>query len=220
MKIDMHMHTHYSRDSINSLNGLVKKCRELGITPAITDHNTIAAHGPLRKMGFAFIPGEEIKTSAGDLIGLYIGEAVPKGTPYLEAVDRIREQGGLCYVPHMYDWMREGIGDEELAKKADIVEVYNPRCISSRHNEMASEFAKRNGKIGAAGSDSHFTFEIGGTCNECKNFDVSEPAGLIKALKSGKIIGSGCWVPRPALRVITQGITIAKKTFGIGKPGS
>lgn len=186
MKIDLHVHTIYSPDSINGLDELVRRCNAKGITPAITDHNTIAAHAKLKSVGFEFIAGEEIKTDMGDLIGLYLNQNIPKKTPFLEAIDLIRGQGGIAYLPHMYDKLRDGIRNVELAKKADVIEIYNPRCITKGLNEKAEKFAIDNKKLIGVGSDAHFIFEIGRTYVECVEQDISEPKGLINALKNGR----------------------------------
>ncbi len=95
MRLDLHLHTCYSRDSLNGPREIIAKSRKLGITPAITDHESTAAHAVFRGMGFDFIPGFEVKTDAGDLIGLYAGEAPKKNVRFMEAVDSIKEQGGL-----------------------------------------------------------------------------------------------------------------------------
>lgn len=213
MKIDLHVHTRFSSDSLNSLKDVVGRCRELGVLPAITDHNNTEAHAHLRKMKFKFIPGEEVRTPEGDLIGLFLSEQIGKKTPLLETLDGIREQGGLVYLPHMYDRMRRGIAEAEVAKKADIIEVYNPRCIFEWQNEKALRFAHKYKKLVGAGSDAHFIREIGRayveTAGDC---NVGEPKGLLKALKNGKVVGRKT---RIGLRGITTAVTIAKKVFRI-----
>ena len=42
----------------------------------------MSAHAELKELGLEFIPGEEIRTVEGDLIGLYLNEAIPKKTPF------------------------------------------------------------------------------------------------------------------------------------------
>lgn len=210
MKIDLHLHTRYSTDSLNSLNDIVKRARALGVTPAITDHNNIDAHQELRGMGFEFIPGEEIRTLEGDLIGLYLNEVIAKKTPFLEALDLIKGQDGLSYLPHMYDGGRHGVSEPRLAKKVDIVEVHNPRCIFAWQNEKALEFAKKNKKYMGAGGDSHFIHEIGDSYVQTGEFDLGEPKGLLKALKEGKIFSKK---PAMGMRGITTAVKYAKKVF-------
>lgn len=212
MKLDLHCHTHHSHDSIIKPKELVAKARKLGIAPAITDHNTIAAHDELRKLAFEFIPSEEIRTDKGDLIGLYMNEAIPKLTPFLEALDTIKEQGGISYLPHMYDITRHGVQIEKLAKRADIVEIFNARCPIFKYNEMALEFARKNKKLVGIGSDSHFLFEFGSNYLEVPDFDISNPKAFLKAFEFRELR----FVTKKApifVRGSTLAVKFAKKFF-------
>lgn len=188
MKLDFHCHTNYSPDSIIKPRELAAKAKWLGIIPAITDHNTVAAHSELKKLGMQFIPAEEIRTMEGDLIALYIQEVIPKKTPFLEAVDRIKEQGGLAYLPHMYDITRHGVAIEHLARRVDIIESFNARCPLQKYNDDARKFSEKYSLPTGAGSDSHFLFEFGSTCIEAKDFDYRDPKALMRALKTVRII--------------------------------
>src|SRR5690606_42124931 len=52
--------------------------------------------------------GEEVKTREGfDLIGLFLRELIPRGTPAREVAERIRDQGGVVYLPHPFDVGRD-----------------------------------------------------------------------------------------------------------------
>ncbi|MFN7991768.1 MAG: PHP-associated domain-containing protein [Candidatus Micrarchaeia archaeon] len=187
MKLDLHVHTKYSIDSIIQPKDLVKKSRESGIIPAITEHNNIDSHQEFRRLGLPFIPGEEIRTDRGDLIGLYLSEAIPRKTPFAEAMDLIHAQGGLAYLPHMYDRSRKGvIPSEEEAKRLDMIEVFNARCPLDSFNAKASAFAKEKGIMQAVGSDSHFLIEFGHNYNEVPDFDLDSPKGLLKALRGAR----------------------------------
>jgi len=194
VKVDFHTHTKFSRDCLTKPDELTAKAKKLGIIPAITDHDSIGAHSGLRVSGAVFIPGEEIGTDKGDLIGLYVSEAIPKKTSFLEAIDLIHSQGGLAYLPHMFDVTRKGVSIPELAKKADIIEIFNARSVMKDFNIKAEEFARVNRIPGAAGSDSHFIFEFGTTYTELPGFDlddIDDPKRLMKALRSAnkKIVG-------------------------------
>jgi len=190
MKLDFHCHTHHSIDSIIKPRELTAKAKKLAIVPAITDHNTLAAHKELKAIGMRFIPSEEIRTVEGDLIALYINEVIPKKTPFLEAMDKIKEQGGLSYLPHMFDKTRHGVAYHQLASKVDIIEVFNARCPLQKYNNDAMHFAKKHKKLIAAGGDSHFLFEFGRTDFEVNaNFeDIKDnPKAMLRALKKVKI---------------------------------
>jgi predicted metal-dependent phosphoesterase TrpH len=195
MLIDFHVHTIYSKDSLTRLEDIVRKSRESGIIPAITDHNTTRANERMRKITKDFIPGEEILTKQGDLIGLYIEEEVPKGIDGEEAIDRIKEQGGIAYLPHMFDKTRKGAPG--LGKRVDVIEVLNGRAFEN-YNRMAYEFAEKNNKLKAAGSDAHFLFEFGSVYTEVEEFDLQNPKELLKALRKAKVYGKGNPFFRPA----------------------
>lgn len=186
ISLDFHCHTNHSPDSIIVPRELAAKAKKLGIIPVITDHNSIAVHKELRTLKMQFIPGEEIRTDKGDLIGIYLNEAIPKHTPFLEALDKIKEQGGVSYLPHMYDQTRHGVGIAALAKKVDIIEVFNARCPLQKFNEDARVFAEKYKLLHGIGGDNHFLFEFGRNWMELPDFDLENPKELIRALKSKK----------------------------------
>ncbi len=189
MRLDLHVHTRSSIDSIIKPRELAAKSRKTGIIPAITEHNNIDSQPALRELGADFIPGEEIRTDRGDLIGLYLGSAIPKKTPFLEAVDRIHEQGGLAYLPHMYDRSRKGVvPTKEEAEKLDIIEVFNARCPLESFNARAERFADESKKAKAVGSDSHFLMEFGRNWNEVPDFDLHDPRALLRALGKARFV--------------------------------
>ena len=189
MKIDFHVHTRYSPDSLIHIGDLKRKSELLGIIPALTDHYSIGAHAEARSLGMKFIPGEEVLTDKGDLIGLYLNDFIPKGIPFLEAVDRIHSQGGLAYLPHMFDYGRSGNHtSEEEAAKVDIIEVFNARCMDDRFNQKAKSFAVKNSLPRAAGSDSHYLFEFGSTWTELPDFDIGNPRMLMKSLRRATLV--------------------------------
>ncbi|NYZ77312.1 PHP domain-containing protein [Candidatus Micrarchaeota archaeon] len=188
IKVDFHVHTNFSIDGMIKTVDLARKSKELELIPAISDHNTLEGVEEFRKTGQKFIAGEEIRTANGDLTGLFLTENIPKHLSFEETIDKIKEQGGLAYLPHMYDKGRHGCGDK-FAELVDIIEVFNARCLDARLNEMASETAKKLGKPGAAGSDSHFLSEFGKTYTEMPEFDIGDPGGLLKALGKAKIVG-------------------------------
>ncbi|MBN2122192.1 PHP domain-containing protein [Candidatus Micrarchaeota archaeon] len=189
MKVDFHTHTLSSPDSPISPESLASRARELGIVPAITDHYSMASIKRIKKTGIQFIAGEELRVSVGkrgaDLIGLFMNECIKKGTEVEEAMDLIRAQGALIYAPHPFDSFRMGLREEALLKKADIIEVFNAHS-PDKSNAMALEFAQKENKAQAAGSDCHFLFEFGQTYTEIE-LDELEPKKLLAALKKGKI---------------------------------
>ena len=97
MRIDLHCHTCHSRDSLMTYEALLHWMDRRGMDMvALTDHNTIAgalafhARAPER-----FVVGEEIKTTCGELIALFLEEEVPPGLSLEETVARVHAQGAL-----------------------------------------------------------------------------------------------------------------------------
>jgi len=189
MKIDFHVHTKYSYDSIIHPKHLARKSRELGIIPAVTDHDTMEGSNQMRSLGAECIPGIEIRTERGDLTGLYLNEPIAKGIPVMEALDKIHEQGGISYLPHMYESRRSGlVPEKEEIPKIDIIEVFNARCLDQKLNDRAKAFAEKHGILQAAGTDAHFIIEFGSTYTELPDFDLENPKELLKALPKAKLV--------------------------------
>ncbi len=189
MRLDLHVHTRCSIDSVIRPRDLAERSRKSGIIPAITEHNSIDSHKEMRALKADFIPGEEIRTDRGDLIGLYLSQVIPKKTPFMEAVDQIHAQGGLAYLPHMYDRSRKGVvPPAEEARKLDIIEVFNARCPLESFNVKAEAFARANRLAMALGSDSHFLMEFGHNYNEVPDFDLSDPKALMRALSGARLV--------------------------------
>lgn len=172
VKLDLHNHTHFSSDGMQSPARLLATARDRGIgCIAVTDHNTVrgglecaalaAANPDLPKV----IPGIELATQAGEIIGLFVSAEIPRLLPVADAVARIRLQGGLVYLPHPFDRLRRGAvaaaDRSTVAALADIIEVVNGRAVSSRAGAKSARLAAQLGKPAGAGSDAHRPMEIG-----------------------------------------------------------
>lgn len=193
MKVDLHVHTCYSKDSLMSLETIIETCRRRGIDKvAITDHNTIAGALELKKSApFPVIVGEEIETTQGEITGLFLSEEIPRGLSLEETIVRIREQGGLVYVPHPLDRVRRSaIGEANLkaiSDRVDIVEVFNSRVLLLQDNHRARWFAEGGGLLSAAGSDAHTAYEIGRAYVEMEEFVGEEE--FLSSLARGRVVG-------------------------------
>ena len=76
-------------------------CRDRGLDGlAITDHNTLA-HDLGEDM--VILPGIEISSRDGHVIGLGVSETIPRGLSADETIRRIRGQNGVSIIPHPYD---------------------------------------------------------------------------------------------------------------------
>jgi predicted metal-dependent phosphoesterase TrpH len=185
LRVDLHLHSHFSHDGRSSLQQLLDRAHECGLNRlALTDHNTVeGALNFVRMAPELAIAGEEIKTMEGEVIGLFITDRVP---PYLapeEAMDRVHGMGGLTYIPHPLDRHRANFRPErivDLAARIDIIETYNPWCDAVA-NQAAAQLADDLDKVTATGSDSHSAEELGRSWMEME--DYSGTADFLEKLR-------------------------------------
>lgn len=200
IRIDFHMHTRGSHDCLTDPEAVLAAARSRGVERiAITDHNEIDVSLEMhRRYPEAVIPGEEVKTAEGvDVIGLYMDQRIPKGTPALETVARIKEQGGLVYLPHPFARGKGGGGVlvETLIPHLDIIEVHNGRLRPPSLNAKAAAVADREGLLRTAGSDAHTLGEVGRSyvelpthANEADALLAALPSGVIHAVTSHPVV--------------------------------
>ncbi len=208
IRIDMHVHTVHSYDCLSDPDAVIGTAVARGLDRVvIADHNEIEGALALKeRYPDRVIVGEEVKTAERvDIIGLYITERIPKGTPARETCERIRAQGGLVYFPHPYAAGTGGGGKvlEEVADLVDVVEGFNARLHSARLNERAQAFARSRGLPMGAGSDAHTLREIGRAYVEVPPFR-DEPGAFLAALRDAKIVG------RQSSRLVHLASTYAK----------
>jgi len=219
MRVDLHCHSEVSWDCITPLALLPGRCQERGITvQAVTDHNEIWGAQKLKAMvengdsalidvqmdeeagPLTIIVGEEISTSEGELIGLFLSQKIEPGLSPEETVQRIKEQGGLVLLPHGFDplkrWRLRSNARERIAASIDIVETFNTRVSRPRWNDQAADWAKERGLLMSAGSDAHTLADVGSAWVEAPAQPVNGPEDLLKVLAAGK--PTGTWT-QPAL---------------------
>ncbi len=210
----MHMHTRRSADSLNDPLAVVRSALARGVDRVcITDHNEIAAALELKaRFPAHVIVGEEVKTAEKvDIIGLYIGERIPKGTPARETCERIRAQGGIVYVPHPYAPGKGGNGAilDVIEDLVDAVEGFNGRIHRAELNERAVAWARARDLPLGAGSDAHALFEVGRTYVEVPVFEDT-PAGLLAALRQGTLHG---FQSSPAVHLVSTWAKVRKRVL-------
>jgi hypothetical protein len=206
MRIDLHCHTSISRDSTTPIDLIPERCRETGINvQAITDHHhvsnaqelrdAVAEPGELHAPDLTVIVGEEIWTSEGELIGLFLEERIEGGLSPEETVARIREQGGLVLLPHGFDPRKRSqlapAARQRIVGEIDIVETFNTHVSSRQYNERAYEWAEARGLPMSAGTDAHTLGEIGTAWVEVPRRPIRGPEDLLDALEDG--VPTGEW---------------------------
>ncbi len=200
LKADLHIHTKYSMDCQTPLDKIISRCQELGINCiAIADHGTAEGALEMQKIApFKVIVAEEILTTQGEIMGMFLKATIPSGITPEQAIKCIRAQDGLVNIPHPFETIRgSALKDqtiEEIAEEIDLMEVLNSRSPFPANSNKARDFAARHGIPGGAGSDAHTINEIGHAYIEIPEFNSKEE--FLKALAQGRIYGrhSGIFV--------------------------
>jgi predicted metal-dependent phosphoesterase TrpH len=202
VRVDMHSHTMWSGDCTTTpdeLRAAVEACR-IDVL-CITDHNAVAgARRLVDELPCRVVIGEELRVGQGELIGLFLTEAVPLGLPLLDTAKAIRDQGGVVYVPHPFDPMRNCLTAHRIdslveAGLVDAFEVRNAKTSLESLNRRAAAYAAEHGLLAGAGSDAHVPAALGAAYVEMPDF--TDAASFLVALGSGRIVGHHSDPPRP-----------------------
>ncbi len=221
---DLHTHSRASFDSLASPASLVKTAAARGITHlAITDHDRIDGALEARERAAAIAPGltvivgEEVRTTDGDLICLFLEEAIPPGLPAADAIARARAQGALVGVPHPFDRLRGSLLRDQrmasLAGQVDWIEAHNARIAVGKGNQLAAEFAHERGVPGIAVSDAHSSFEVG-VAYTVLDGDPSTAAGLLAALANVELVTGRASI---YVRLLTPLAKVVQRARGNGR---
>ncbi len=190
-KVDTHMHSNYSdgKPTIEEILDYVENKTDLDLI-AITDHDTI--EGAVlaekivaeKKYRFEVIVGEEISTTDGHIIGLFLTEKIPGGKSCEETVNLIKKQEGLAIASHPFQHTKfsdeymitmDGIGTKnlfDLRFSLDGVEIVNATPTLADENIAATAFNRMVLRIAeTGGSDAHIleAISMGYTVFEGKN---------------------------------------------------
>ena len=196
MKCDFHIHTHYSFDGSASPQDIVDVAIEKGINClAITDHRelkgAVIAKEYAKDKSILIIPGIEINSRQGDILGLNLKEVIPDKLSARETVKRIKGQGGTVIISHPFGFMcsfnKKMLKDMLL--EIDGVEVLN-NSLFRGNNKKALEFAQKHNLAFTAGSDSHSLNSVGKAYLEIPGEDLSveEVLEAVKE-KKGEVMG-------------------------------
>jgi predicted metal-dependent phosphoesterase TrpH len=190
---ELHCHTHYSKGTkipaevFLSPRQAVRLARRAGIDGlAITDHRVVSgwseARDEARRQGVIFIPGMEVQTSQGHMIGLGLNEGVENFLTVDETLERIGEQGGFSVAPHPYDIKNDGVKD--LCVRADAVEVFNAFGVDRLANWYTQRKARKSGSPMVVGSDVHMPEMMGLAVNFA---DAQDMDGLFREIRKGRV---------------------------------
>ena len=198
VRIDPHVHSEGSYDGREPVELILEHAADIELDGVvITDHDTIeesrraAALAP--EYGLLGIPGIEVSTAAGHLLAIGVEERVPRGRPFDETVEHVRDLGGAAVVPHPFQRSRHGVRKRRLGD-CDGIEVYNSMLFTGYRNRRAHTFARRRHlpKVGA--SDAHVIPYVGRAVTEVRLPEVEpgtppaeiDASAVVDALRAGE----------------------------------
>lgn len=190
IKIAIHLHTHFSHDGNRSPAGWVRAALREGIDClAITDHNEIDGAIEAQQLGLVrVILGEEICTTEGHVLGLFLSERIPPGMSAERTIRRIHEQGGLAAAPHPFCTLCDsslGAATERLLPMLDAIEIHNAQSPLPGQDRRALRFAREHDLPSFAGADAHFAgFRV--PAYQVMP-DFSGPAEFLRSLRSAEM---------------------------------
>lgn len=200
LKVDFHTHSTASYDG-GIKPEQYRQLLEKGVLHcvAVTDHNRVDLALLLHaEFPEKIIVGEEVMTTSGELIGLFLTQPIPAGLPALEAAKLIRLQGGLVYVPHPFETNRHGLTKEaleEIRGLVDVVEVHNGRALLQNRGPQAATWARLNHMLGAVSSDAHGLKGVGTTYTILKELPTAK--NLMEQLPHARLVAG-----RPPLKTL------------------
>jgi predicted metal-dependent phosphoesterase TrpH len=195
VKADLHVHSTYSVDSRITPKELVFYAKKRGLNAvAVTDHNQVeGARKIAKETDFLIIPGTEVSSLDGHIVGLNVQEVIPKGLDAEETVDRIHRAGGVAIACHPFALFKGSIG-KHVTKKFDAIETKNASSFPYMSaSKKAESLADRFGFPKVAGTDAHIGQAIG--C--AYTLIEAEPnvKAILQAIVDGKCKPAGGPIP-------------------------
>lgn len=175
-RADLHMHTNASDGVpyVCELLNYVEHHTQLDVI-AITDHDRVDAscwaYEHSERYSFDIIPGVEVTSAAGHVLGLWVTAPVQAGMSLAETVEAIHQQGGVAILAHPYHFYIDRIRHyfiqytrhPHLLVEAgfDALEVHNAGVLLPGLNLLARRLARHSQLAMTGSSDAHTLGAIG-----------------------------------------------------------
>ncbi len=198
---ELHSHSNHSRgtkvihEGLNSPKEMVEHAKEIGLDIlAITDHNkvkgSLEAKKYAKKYCITVIPGEEVSSREGHILGLGIEEEIKPGLGIEETIERIHSLGGVAIAAHPFDVKGEGCS--KLAVKCDAVEIFNALNVDRVANYKSKKFVTRKHLPYIAGSDAHSIEMLGYGRTLFRSSDIDS---ILRDIRKGQVEISCSHIP-------------------------
>lgn len=189
LKVDLHVHTVNSPDAHTPVEDLPRIIKERGLDGlAVTEHDRF---NPPSLPGTLILPGIEVTSREGHVIGLGVNEAIPRGLSANETIQTIHAKGGIAIVPHPYDPVCECVKLARLTNMPEAVETINADALSFYISKwLAQRDASKFHIPEVGGSDSHIPQTIGDayTVIEASSKEVKD---VLDAIRAGRVRAEG-----------------------------
>lgn len=216
IKADLHVHTTAS-DGKNSIDELIAEANARGLDAiAVSDHNMCT---PLPECDLLLIPGAEISTESGHVLGLFVRDIdfasiCDKGLPSArDAVSAIHRSGGLAVLAHPFE--RKSFQKNELdSVDFDFIETANSRAVMKFRdaNEKAVSYAEFRRLPAVGGSDAHSSCELGGSYTEIECAGIRDIETALRDGRTKAVFVRGCsWFTKAKTRLFVARKTKNKK---------
>lgn len=180
-KADYHIHSNHSdgKPAIEEILEYTENKTDLDVI-AISDHDTIEGGlqaveiAKSKNYRFDIVVGEEISTTDGHIVGLFLTSAIEPNKSSGQTVAEIKKQGGLAIASHPFQHTKfsdesmitmDGIGTKnlfDLRFTLDGVEIVNATPTLSDENVAVTAFNRAVLRIAETGaSDAHILEAIG-----------------------------------------------------------
>lgn len=194
LKLDLHVHTCYSCDATTTLKEVLTQSKKRGLDGvAITDHDTVEGARKLaRSDEIVVIPGVEVSSLQGHILGLNITRPIPPGLDVRETIRRIHDAGGVAVAAHPSVFYKRMMG--RVASNFDAIEVINASAFPfSLSTYLNRRLASGLDLAQTAGSDAHYVSEIGFAYTLV---DADEEVDeIVQAIKRGATVPLGKPIP-------------------------
>lgn len=211
IKADLHVHTIFS-DSVITLKDLIFYAKQSGLNAvAITDHNCVEGAAQFAKeTDFLIIPGIEVSSKHGHIVGLNVHNVIQRGLTADQTVDRIHQAGGIAIACHPYALLKGSLG-KNVSAKFDAIEVVNGCAIPfGRSVKKAQQIAEILKLPCVGGTDAHYGPQIG------HGYTIidAEPNvdAIIEAIRAGRCQPFG--KPVPLMMKLQKQYEFYKKKIG------
>jgi len=195
-RIDLHVHSKHSPDGEAGIDRLVQRLAELRLDGlALTDHNTVSGHSRLAELArdrpeLRLIPGVEVSTREGHLLGYGIHEVPPTDRPVGETIEWVNAHGGVAVLAHPFRRVHGVGGAVAQASRVPAVEVMNGHNGPTA-NGRARRLAEARSLGATGGSDAHATWDLLGRTWTRFPDGAESLDDLLEALRRGSTSAEG-----------------------------